>query len=155
MNDRFLRLNQALDAAGYDAYVATQRANQLYWTVSDEPVSDLPNVAYMLLAPDASVIFPGQAFYAGCVEHLPNYEIAPTEVGSSSAQVQLVEQISRRGFHRVVLDATNRDHEETLRGHLPNVELTFDSSWGPKLRRTKEAEEIAIMREAARISDIG
>ena len=100
MNDRFVRLNQALADAGYDAYLASQRPNQLYWTESAEPVSDLPNVAYMLLSPKANVIFPGQAFYYGVVEHLSNYEIAPTEVGTPSAQAQLVEQVSRRGYRR-------------------------------------------------------
>jgi Xaa-Pro aminopeptidase len=155
MNNRFTRLHQALADAGYDAYIATQRANQLYWTESAEPISDLPNVAYMLLGNDARVVFPGAPFYYACVEHLPNYEIAPTEVGAASAQTQLIEQIARRGYRRLVLDPTSRENEETLRSALPGVELTFDSKWGAKLRRTKEAAEIALMREAARISDIG
>jgi Xaa-Pro aminopeptidase len=155
MTDRFVRLTTALTGAGYDAYVATQRANQLYWTDSAEPVSDLPNAAYMLLAADAQVIFPGSAFYYACVEHLSNYEIAPTEVGAPSAQEQLIDQIARRGYRRVVLDSMSSDAQEQLRSELPNVELVFDGAWGPKLRRTKEAAEIEIMREAARISDIG
>src|SRR5262245_55482885 len=131
MSDRFLRLDQALAAARYDAYVATQRSNQLSWTESAEPDSDLPNVAYMLLGGGAKLILPGQAFYYGVVEHLPHYEIAPTEVGAPSAQAQLVEQIKRRGLCRLVFDATIRENEENLRGQLPDVELTFDSSWGP------------------------
>src|SRR5215213_421817 len=98
MNDRFVRLHKALADAGYDAYVATQRSNQLYWTESADPVSDLPNIAYMLLAPNTKVIVPGAPFYYAVVEHLPNYEIAPTEVGSPSALDQLVDQISRRGY---------------------------------------------------------
>jgi Xaa-Pro aminopeptidase len=155
MSDRFDRLYQALAAAGYDAYVATQRSNHLYWTESAEPVSDFPNAAYLLLAANAKVVFPGAAFYYGCVEHLPNYEIAPTELGEPSAQEQLVKQIVQRGYKRVVLDSATRESEDTLRSQLPNVELTFDGKWGATLRRTKEAAEIAIMREAARISDIG
>jgi Xaa-Pro aminopeptidase len=155
MNDRLLRLNQALSAAGYDAYVATQRPNQLYWTESPEPVSDLPNIAYMLLAPNAQVIVPGQAFYLSVVEHLPNYDIAATEVGTAPAPAQLADQIKQRSYRRVVLDATSRENEDNLRSLLPGVELTFDGLWGPKLRRTKEPGEIALMREAARISDIG
>jgi Xaa-Pro aminopeptidase len=155
MTSRLTRLTTALTDAGYDAYIATQRANQLYWTDSTEPVSDLPNAAYMLLAADAQVLFPGPAFYYACVEHLPNYEIAPTEVGAPSAQAQLTEQIARRGYRRVVLDTMGCDAQEKLRSELPNVELVFDGTWGPKLRRTKDAAEIEIMREAARISDIG
>jgi Xaa-Pro aminopeptidase len=155
MNDRFSRLHDALAAAGYDAYVATQRPNQLYWTESDEPVSDLPNAAAMLLTASARVIFPGAPFYYACIEHLPNYEIAPTEVGAPSAQEQLVDHITRRGYRHIVLDSASRDQEETLRAALPNVALTFDGRWGAKLRRTKEPGEIAIMREAARISDLG
>ena len=155
MNHRFTRLHEALSDAGYDAYIATQRANQLYWTESREPVSDLPNAAYMLLAPDAKVVFPGAPFYYACVEHLPNYEIAPTEVGAATAQAQLVEQINQRGYRRVVMDATSRENEESLRSELPNVKVTFDGTWGALLRRTKDATDIAHMREAARISDIG
>ena len=155
MNHRFERLTTALSEAGYDAYIASQRANQLYWTESREPVSDLPNAAYMLLAPAAKVIFPGAPFFYACVEHLPNYEIAPTEVGAASAQAQLIEQITRRGFQRVVMDSTSRENEDTLRQALPNVEVTFDGTWGALLRRTKDETDIALMREAARISDIG
>jgi Xaa-Pro aminopeptidase len=144
-----------LAEAGYDAYIATQRANQLYWTESADPISDLPNAAYMLLGPAAKVVFPGAPFYYACVEHLPHYEIAPTEVGAPSAQAQLVEQIATRGYKRIVLDSANRENEDALRSQLPNVELTFDGKWGAKLRRTKEAGEIELMREAARISDLG
>jgi Xaa-Pro aminopeptidase len=155
MADRLTRLATALSDAGHDAYVASQRANQLYWTESAEPVSDLPNAAFMLLAQDAKVIFPGPAFYYACVDHLPNYEIAPTEVGAPSAQAQLIDQIARRGYRRLVLDSMGRETEENLRNALPNVELVFDSKWGSALRRTKEVAEIEIMREAARISDLG
>lgn len=155
MSDRLNRLTAALDDAGYDAYIATQRPNQLYWTESAEPVSDMPNAAYLLLSKNAQVIFPGQPFYFACKDHLSHYEIAPTEVGSPSAQAQLIDQIKQRGYRRVVLDGAGREAEEALRGALPNVELVFDSRWGAKLRRSKEAAEIAIMREAARISDIG
>lgn len=155
MNNRFVRLNKALHDAGYDAYVASQRANQLYWTESADPVSDMPNAAYLMVGPTAKVVFPGASFYHTCVEHLPTYEIAPTDVGTPSAQEQLVSQIQARGFRRVVLDPTSRESEEKLRAQLPNVELIFSGAWGAALRRTKEAAEIEIMREAARISDIG
>ncbi|MCC6458101.1 MAG: aminopeptidase P family protein [Caldilineaceae bacterium] len=155
MADRLTRLTTALSSAGYDAYIATQRPNQLYWTDSAEPVSDLPNAAFMLLSADAQVIFPGPAFYYACVEHLPNYEIAPTEVGSPSAQTQLIDQIAQRGYRRLVLDSMGSETEKNLRSHLPDVELVFDNKWGPILRRTKEPAEIEIMREAARISDLG
>ena len=155
MNNRFVRLNHALQEAGYDAYVATQRANQLYWTESADPVSDMPNAAYLMVGPTSKVVFPGAPFYYTCLEHLPDYEIAPTEVGTPPAQDQLVSQIKTRGYRRVVLDPTSCENEETLRAQLPGVELVFSGKWGANLRRTKEAAEIEIMREAARISDIG
>src|SRR5688500_16312619 len=130
MSERLPRLLAALEAAGFDAYVAGQRANQLYWIDSAEPVSDLPNAAYLLLSKDARVIFPGQPFYYACVEHLPGYEIAPTEVGAPTAQAQLIEQIGRRGLRRIVLDSMGREAEESLRAALPHVELVFDGKWG-------------------------
>ncbi len=41
------------------------------------------------------------------------------------------------------------------RAALPSIEIDFDGMWGPRLRRTKDADDIARMRETARISDIG
>src|SRR5690606_13564062 len=42
-----------------------------------------------------------------------------------------------------------------LRREVAGLELTVDPLWGARLRRTKEPEEIALLREAARISDLG
>jgi len=155
MTNRRARLLAALAATGYDAYIAAQRPNQLYWLASPEPVSDLPNAAYFLLAPQGDVVFPGQPFLFACRDHLPNYEIAPTAVGAPPAKAFLVDMIRARGYRRVVLDPLGRAQEDELVGLLPGVELIFDATWGPKQRRAKDARDIELMRGAAQISDIG
>ncbi len=114
MTIRLERLYAALAAADFDAYVASQRPNQLYWIKSAEPVSDLPNAAYLLLAADGDVIFPGQAFVYACRDNLPGYAIAPTEVGTASPTIQLVEHLMRRGYRRIVMDPLGRAAEDEL-----------------------------------------
>jgi Xaa-Pro aminopeptidase len=155
MTPRLERLYTALAAEGFDAYIAVRRPNQLYWIRSAEPVSDLPNAAYLLLAPDGDMIFPGQAFIYACRDNLPGYAIAPTEVGTPPPVVHLVEHLLRRGYRRIVMDSLGRQAEDDLRAALPNVELHFDDLWGPRLRRTKDADDIARMRAVAQISDLG
>ena len=155
LENRLTRLNDALNAAGAQTYIATQRANQLYLIQSDEPVSDLPPVAAILFGHEEPLIFPGAPFYFACRDHLPHYKLAPTTVGAPSVWEQLAQEIQRRGLHRVVIDPVPPTVEEQLRAALPETDILVDPAWGPRLRRTKEPEEIAIMREAARISDIG
>ena len=155
MTVRLERLYSALAEAGFDAYVASQRPNQLYWLKSEDPISDLPNAAFLLFSADGDMVFPGQPFYYACRDHLPGYAIAPTEVGAPNATAFLGEHVARRGYRRLVMDPMARAAEDALRDAMPGVEIVFDANWGPRLRRTKDATDIARMREAARIADIG
>src|SRR5688572_1410367 len=104
LENRLTRLNDALNAAGAQVYIATQRANQLYLIKSDEPVSDLPPVGAILFGHEEPLIFPGAPFYFACRDHLPHYKLAPTTVGAPSVWEQLAQEIQRRGLHRVVID---------------------------------------------------
>lgn len=155
LQDRLRRLDEARGGAGAQAYVATQRANQLYLVDSANPVSDLPPVSAILFSDEEPLIFPGAPFYYACRDHLPNYALAPTLVGAPSVWTQLAAELRRRGLRRVVIDPIPAAAEAELRGELHDVDVLVDPAWGPRLRRTKEPEEIAIMREAARLSDIG
>lgn len=155
MHTRIDRLHQALHGAGYDGYIATQRSNQLYFIRADQPVSDLPPVAAILFTADAPVIFPGAPFVDACRDHLPDYTIAPTDVGATPVTEQLAQEIISHGLHNVVIDDIDRTTEATLRNAMPQIQLTLDNLWGPRLRRTKEPQEIDILRETARISDLG
>lgn len=155
MHDRHQRLHDARQRAGYDAYIATQRANHLYFIQPPQPVSDVPPVTAILFDDDAPMIFPGAAFVDACRDHLPGYAIAPTDVGADPDWVQLAAEIKRRGLRQIVVDVIDRATEAELRAALPGVEITLDGLWGPTLRRTKGPGEIEILREAARISDLG
>jgi Xaa-Pro aminopeptidase len=155
VSTRPTRLRAALDDQGFDAYLAAQRPNQLYLIPADEPVSALPPVPYMLFGATAPLLFAGPAFYYACRDHLPGCELVKTEVGDPDVRDQLVAQLTRRGVRRLVSDALPADLVERLRREVAGLELTIDPLWGAKLRRTKEPGEIALLREAARISDLG
>ncbi len=155
MQTRLQRLQTALAEAGYDGYIATQRANQLYFITSPQPVSDLPPVAAILFSQEEPVLFPGPSFVDACRDHLPGYIIAPTDVGAAPALEQLAQEIQRRGLRNLVLDVVDRTAEALLRSALPAATLTLDDLWGPRLRRTKEPGELELIRETARISDLG
>ncbi len=152
---RLLRLSAALQAAGADAYIAALRPNQLYFVRAAEPVSDLPPVAFILLAPPDLVIVPGPPFYYACRDHLPGMELAPTEVGGLEANDALAAEIRRRGYRHVIVDAVSRETEAALRQALPGVDLTLDATFGSRLRRPKEPGELETIRAAAAISDLG
>ena len=155
MSARLLRLTGALEAAEADAFVASQRPNQLYFVTAAEPVSDLPPVAYVLLAPPDLVIVPGAPFYYACRDHLPGVELAHTEVGGLDTTAALAAEIQRRGYRHVVMDAMSRETEADLRQSLPGVKITLDPTFGPRLRRPKEPGELETIRAAAAIADLG
>lgn len=155
MSPRLTRLRAELDLHGYDTYLAAQRANQLYLVPADEPVSALPPVPFTLFGDAAPLIFPDPAFYYACRDHLQGCELAKTEIGDPSARDQLVAQLLRRGVRRLVSDPLSPDLIDQLHTHIPSLEVTVDPHWGARLRRTKEPAEIALLRQAALISDLG
>lgn len=155
MSLRLPRLRATLDHQGFDAYLATQRPNQLYLIPAAEPVSALPPVPFILFGAAQPLVFPGPAFYYACRDQLPGCEIVKTEVGDPDVRDQIIAQLARRGVRRLVSDTLPGDLLDRLRAEVPSLELTVDPLWGAKLRRIKELGEIALLRESARISDLG
>lgn len=155
MSTRLTRLAATLAQHGFDAYLATQRPNQLYLIPAAEPVSALPPVPFILFGNSAPLIFPGPAFYYACRDLLPGCELVKTEVGDPDVRDQLIAQVTRRGVRRLVTDSLPGDLIDRLKEQAPALEITVDPLWGAKLRRTKEPEEIELLRQAARISDLG
>jgi Xaa-Pro aminopeptidase len=141
--------------AGFDAYLALQRANQLYFTPAAEPVSDVPPVPYILYGNGTPAVFPGPAFYYACRDRLPECEVAKTEVGSADVIDHLIRTLLDRGCRCVVCDALPVALKAAVEHAAPSIELTEDTLWGARLRRTKEPREVTALREAARISDLG
>lgn len=149
------RLQQALGGQGYDAFVVTQRANQLYFVPHPEPVSGLPPIPFLLLAGKDTVAVPGAAFYYACRDHLTQCEVAKTEVGDPPADQALAGVIKKRGFQRMAFDHLSPGLAVLLGRELPGVACVQEARLGAQLRRTKEPGEMALIRTAARISDLG
>jgi Xaa-Pro aminopeptidase len=155
MTTRTQRLADALDEGRFDAYLALLRPNQLYLIPAAEPVSALPPVPFILFSGDAPLVVPGPAFYYACRDQLPECEVVQTEVGSPDARTQLVDLLAERGYSRIVCDSLPSELASALHLGAPGLEMVPDPLWGARLRRTKEPSELALLREAARISDLG
>lgn len=152
---RTARLQQALAEQGYDALVVTQRPNQLYFTPHREPVSGLPPIPFMVLTAGEPIVIPGPMFYYACRDQLTQCTVIKTEVGDPSAQEQLVATLQHRGYRRVAFDQLSPALMAMIQAAAPDVRCVAEPKLGPTLRRTKEPGELLLLREAARISDLG
>jgi Xaa-Pro aminopeptidase len=152
---RLQRLEQTLGSRGYDAFVAMQRANQLYFAPHAEPVSGLPPIPFLLLTGQQAVAIPGASFYYACRDQLTQCEVLATPVGGADAQSQLVAYIRRRGWRRIAFDQLAPNLAALLQRELPGVSCLEEPRLGAELRRSKEPAELTLLREAARISDLG
>lgn len=153
--NRLARLYQTLDNRGFDAFLATRRPNQLYFTPAQEPVSDIPPVAYMLYTPQQTIVIPGPLFFYAARDGLSHCEIVETKVGGIDAITALANTCQTLNLKRIVCDAIEPGAATALDNRLPALELVQDTRFGPALRRTKDEGELKLLREAARISDQG
>jgi Xaa-Pro aminopeptidase len=152
---RTARLQAALEAAGYDAFVVTQRPNQLYFVPHREPVSGLPPIPFLLLLPGETVAFPGVLFYHACRDQLTACEVVPNRVGDPDAAQQLATVLRQRQLRRVAFDQLRPDLAALLAREAPQTVCVEEAGLGPTLRRTKEPGELALLRTAAQIADLG
>jgi Xaa-Pro aminopeptidase len=149
------RLGAALDAAGYDALVTTQRANQLYFVPHAEPVSGLSPIPFLVLPPDETIAIPGAPFYYACRDQLTACEVIETPVGGPSALRALAQLLHSRGWQRVAFDQLSPSVAALLAQEAPTVICVEESRLGPTLRRTKEPGELDLLRTVAGIADLG
>ncbi|HMN27564.1 MAG TPA: Xaa-Pro peptidase family protein [Caldilineaceae bacterium] len=149
------RLGAALEAAGYDALVTTQRANQLYFVPHAEPVSGLPPIPFLVLRPDETIAIPGAPFYYACRDQLTACEVVETLVGGVSALEALALLLGERGWRRVAFDQLAAPVAALLAKEAPSVVCVEEPRLGPTLRRSKEPGELALLRRAASIADLG
>jgi Xaa-Pro aminopeptidase len=154
MNDRRRRLAHALQELGYDAFLLTQRPNQLYFTPVEE-FSSLPPVPFVLIHGDETLVVPGAWFYHMVKEWLSGCTIAETPVRGDNPETALITEIRRRGLKRVAVDYQTQPLHTALARELPAVSVVEDTHLGPELRRIKEPGEIERMRRAAAVSDLG
>ncbi len=152
---RLERLNSALADAGYEAYVATQRPNQLYFVPHPEPVSGLPPIPFLVFLPGRVIAIPGPLFYYACRDQLTNCEVVAAPLGGPAPIESLVTLLAGLGVRRVAFDQLSSAYATTLRQQLPTVACAEESRLGPTLRRTKEPGELAILRTVAGFADLG
>lgn len=152
---RLDRLNSTLANAGYEAYVATQRPNQIYLVPHPEPVSGLPPIPFLIFLPGRVIAIPGPLFYYACRDQLTNCEVVAAPIGGPSPFESLTTVLAGAGVRRVAFDQLNSSQAATLRQQLPTVECVEEAGFGPKLRRKKEPGELEILRTVAGFADLG
>lgn len=156
MKPRWQRLQERLEALGADALVAAKRPNQLYLLDHPDPsaVISRPNCAYILFRGDQGVVFPGPWISNACRDLLTKCDVVPAEVGGPSAGEQLATRLTQMGLGRVVFDQLGREQADQLARQAPSVEVVIDDVV-TALRRTKDAADLAGLRGAARVADLG
>ena len=156
MTTRSERLFAILDEMGAQAFVSGKRPNQLYLIDHPDPSSVISraNCHAVLFAPGKSVVFPGVWISNACRDLLTNCEVVPNELGDPPPDEQLVERLKQEGFGKVVFDQASPGLVETMRREVPDTEVVVDDVV-TVLRRTKDERDLAGMREAARVADLG
>jgi len=152
MPSRSERLFAALAARGADAFVSANRPNQLYLLDHPDPsaVISRPNCAAIIFAPSQTVVFPGVWISNACRDLLTDCEVVPNEKGDPPPAEQLAVRLGIEGYKKVVTDSAGLAEAIAAAGAEVEVE-----DIGQALRRTKDERDLAGMREAARVADIG
>ncbi len=152
---RLERLATTLANAGYEAYIATQRPNQLYFVPHPEPVSGLPPIPYLIFLPDRVIAIPGPLFYYACRDQLTQCEVIAAPLGGPSPLESLTTVLAGLGVRRVAFDQLPSTQATALRQQIPTLECVEEPQLGPTLRRKKEPSELAILRTVAGFADLG
>lgn len=148
MHSRRQRLAAVLDRAGAQAFLVHQRANQLYFLDHPDPstVISRGSCHAILFSADHTVVFPGVWFSYACRDLLTNCEVVTCELGDPSPAEQLDAYLKKTGLKKVLSDQ--------LDPQISGTEVVVDDV-GAVLRRTKDERDLARIREAARIADLG
>jgi Xaa-Pro aminopeptidase len=152
---RLERLQARLSSHGYDALVATQRPNQLYYTPHPEPVSGLPPIPFLLLIGREVIAIPGPLFYYAYRDQLTQCAVIKGEIGDPDVQSQLATLLDQRQLRRVAFDQLAPRLAAFLQQQSPATSLVEEARLVPELRRPKEPGELDLLRRAAQISDLG
>ena len=154
---RLEQLRAFLDERGYDGFLATVRSNQVSFVDHPDPtaVFSNTNLPYLLVTPEACVVFPGLWISNACRDLLTRCEVIPNEVGDPSVEEQVVAYVKRSGMRKVAMDALGGNVMETLRREVPGVTVTSEGEAMRAMRRKRTPEEIEMLRKTAEIGDAG
>lgn len=158
MPTRAQRLAAALDARGADAFVAVQRPNQLYLLAEthDDPstVISRANCGAVLFHGDDVVVFPGIWISNACRDLLTDCEVVANELGDPPPHEQLAARLASMKLNRVLFDSLTPDTEAAL-STAGVTGCSADDFVSAQLRRAKDERDIAGMRKAAMVADLG
>ncbi|MSS72022.1 MAG: aminopeptidase P family protein [Candidatus Latescibacteria bacterium] len=156
MPSRRERLFAALDRIGADAFVATQRPNQLYLLDHPDPsiVISRPNCNFILFTAKETIVFPGIWISNACRDLLPNGEVVTNQPGDPPAGVQLAARLKKMPLKKIAFDRLGPDLADLLNRETSGLQAVQDDI-ATEIRRTKDERDLKGMREAARVSDLG
>lgn len=148
------RLALALQERAADVFITSSRPNQLYFLNHPEPSSVISraNCRAIVFGCEVPVVFPGVWISNACRDLLTSCEVVENALGDPPPEAQLLSYLQRAGWKRIVVD--QQGLADSLQGHLGATEILVEDV-GALLRRTKDAVDLAGMREAARIADLG
>lgn len=142
------RLLAALQEHGAEAFIAHQRPNQLYLLdhVDASTVISRGNCHAIVFTASETVVFPGVWISNACRDLLPGCEVVPNELGDPPPEEQLAARLRQMGLRKVISDR--------LQPEAGSTEVVVDDI-AAGLRRCKDERDLAGMREAARVADLG
>ncbi len=148
MPSRRERLFEALDRAGAQGFIAHHRPNQLYLLDHPDPstVISRANCHAILFTRERTVVVPGVWISNACRDLLPGCEVIPNDLGDPPPDEQLKALLQKVGCKKVVSDRLNPQ--------VPGTQVMVEDI-GAILRRRKDERDLAGMREAARVADLG
>lgn len=148
------RLTQVLRDLGAEVFISSARPNQLYLLDHPEPSSVISraNCRAIVFGLDVPVVFPGVWISNACRDLLTGCEVVENALGDPSPEEQLVAYLKKASFKKIVLDQPALAAD--ISRQVPGCEVVVEDI-GTALRRKKDARDLAGMREAARIADLG
>jgi len=152
--DRKRRLREALNSRQSEIFIATLRPNQLYFLDHPDPtkVISRPNCFAVMFGLDKDVIFPGRWISNACRDLLTNCTVIEDRWIDKSPRSQLIDFLKGNKFKKIIVD------EPLLGREIKNEisqSIVLVEDIGCLLRRKKDAVDLAGLRHAARIADLG
>ena len=145
LSERLNRLATMLGRAGYDGYISGARPDVRYFTGSADTSGVL---LYRLDEPPVLLTRPGAAAQARDTATAEVETYGPDQ----SIEERLAELVKRLGPRNVAVEGLDGGFIEVLR-HLDDLRVHLAPGISRAIRRRKEPEEIALLRQAAAIAD--
>ena len=162
MDDRLARLREAMDERGLDAFVSVKFVNTYYlsgFTSLDtgRPTTYTRPIIVVVDGAGATLVIPSlneePAAATSAIRDIRSYASGPVE---ERARELVVERLREVGARRVGVEqeAMSSEALAALRAQLPTTEFVFAGEAVERLRIRKDEAEVALLRQAAELSDV-